>query len=246
MKYYVYQHIRDDKNTVFYIGIGTKSKQDLKYRSYKRAKEVHKDNSIWLRIVKKTSWRFEIISEHENRLDAEKEEIRLITHHGRLSTKEGLLANLTLGGESNKGYVFTDEQRKKISDSQKGKPGRRLGAKLTDEQKARFSVIQKKVASRPDRIEYRRKLALGNSYHLGMKHSDEAKKKMSDAAKKRKTNSRTIPCKLIDKQTGEVWEAESFSKLSKISPLSVSTITKLFGELRPLYKIKERYEYYKI
>ena len=47
-KYYVYQHIREDKNEIFYIGIGTKSKQDLKCGTYSRAYSKHIDNNIWL------------------------------------------------------------------------------------------------------------------------------------------------------------------------------------------------------
>lgn len=45
-KFYVYQHIREDKNEIFYIGIGTKSKQDLKCNTYSRAYSKHIDNNI--------------------------------------------------------------------------------------------------------------------------------------------------------------------------------------------------------
>lgn len=34
-KYYVYQHIREDKNEIFYIGIGTRSKQDLRCNTWR-------------------------------------------------------------------------------------------------------------------------------------------------------------------------------------------------------------------
>ena len=60
-KYYVYQHIREDKNEIFYIGIGTKSKQDLNCNTYSRAYSKHVDNNIWLKIFDNTKWKFEIL-----------------------------------------------------------------------------------------------------------------------------------------------------------------------------------------
>ena len=60
-KYYVYQHIREDKNEIFYIGIGTRSEQDLRCNTYSRAYSKHIDNNIWLKVVAKTKWKFEIL-----------------------------------------------------------------------------------------------------------------------------------------------------------------------------------------
>lgn len=228
-QYYVYQHIREDKNEIFYIGIGTKSKQDLKYNTYRRASCIHKDNNIWLKIVTKTNWKFEILFESNDRKEVEQMEIDLISKYGRKCCEQtGILANLTLGGESNKGYKFTDEQRKKISDAQKGKPGKRLGAKLTEQQRGNFSKIQKEVANRPEMIEYRRKIALGNTYHLGKPHSEISKLKMSESAKKRGLNCKHIPCKLIMLQTGEIFESNSLEELARISPISINTIRRIY------------------
>lgn len=42
-KYYVYQHIREDKNEIFYIGIGTKSKQDPRCKLYNKYKLTTND-----------------------------------------------------------------------------------------------------------------------------------------------------------------------------------------------------------
>lgn len=245
-KYYVYQHLRLDKNEIFYIGIGTKSKQDLKCNTYSRAYSKHIDNNIWLKIVRKTNWKFEILFESNDRKEVEQMEIELITKYGRKCDNKGCLANLTLGGESNKGYIFTEEQKRKISDSQKGKPGRRLGKKLTDEQKTKLSIIQKEIANRPDRIEYRRRLATGNSYRLGKLHSEKSKKQMSESAKKRGCNSKTIKCKLEDKINNLVWEANTISYLSKITPISLSTINRLSQNIRVSDKINNQYKFIKI
>ena len=104
MKYYVYQHIREDKNEVFYIGIGTKSNQDLKCNTYSRAYSKHLDNNIWLKIVAKTKWRYEILFEFDTREEVQNKEIELIAKYGRKYDSSGNLVNLTLGGESNLGY----------------------------------------------------------------------------------------------------------------------------------------------
>lgn len=193
-KFYVYQHIREDKNEVFYIGIGTKSKQDLRCNTYSRAYSKHIDNSIWLKIVAKTNWKFEILFESDNRREVEQMEINLITKYGRKCDKSGCLANLTLGGESNLGYKHTEEAIKKISEKAKRKRGY-SNINYTPELKEKLSNIQKEIANRPDKIEYRRELAKGNSY-------------------------RSISASLEDLETGNKWSANSIKELSKICPIS--------------------------
>lgn len=241
-KYYLYKHIRLDKNEIFYIGIGTKSEQDLRYGYYGRASAKHVDNNIWLKIVAKSEWKWEILLESDDRsLICEKEK-ELISLYGRKCDKSGILANLTLGGEENLGYKHTEEAKKKISESQKGKPGRRLGSKLTAEQCEKFSEIQKEVANRPEMIELRREKMIGNNYMLGKTHSEESKKKMSESAKKRGVNAKTIKCKLIDKINNLEWESESLVSLSKIAPISLSTINRMSQGIKISKKLSDQYE----
>ena len=193
-KFYVYQHIREDKNEIFYIGIGTKSKQDLRCNTYSRAYSKHIDNNIWLKIIAKTNWKFEILFESDNRKEVEQMEINLIAKYGRKCDKSGYLANLTLGGESNLGYKHTEEAIKKISEKAKRKRGY-SNINYTPELKEKLSNIQKEIANRPDKIEYRRELAKGNSY-------------------------RSISASLEDLETGNIWSANSIKELSKICPIS--------------------------
>lgn len=193
-KFYVYQHIREDKNEIFYIGIGTKSKQDLRCNTYSRAYSKHIDNSIWLKIVAKTNWKFEILFESDNRKEVEQMEINLIAKYGRKCNKTGYLSNLTLGGESNLGYKHTKEAIKKISEKAKRKRGY-SNINYTPELKEKLSKIHKEIANRPDKIEYRRELAKGNSY-------------------------RSISASLEDLETGNTWSANSIKELSKICPIS--------------------------
>ncbi len=96
--YYLYQHIRLDKNQVFYIGVGTIQTIRNKYRYYSRSKEKYGRNSIWKRIVSKTDYKIEILIESDNYdyvLEKEKEYIKL---YGRIDLKTGTLANMTGGG----------------------------------------------------------------------------------------------------------------------------------------------------
>ena len=241
-KYYIYRHVRIDKNEPFYIGIGTKSEQDLKYGYYGRASAKHIDNNIWLKIIAKTEWRWEILLESDDRKFISEKEKEFILLYGRKCDNSGTLANLTLGGEENHGYKHSDEAKRKISESQKGKPGRRLGAKLTPEQCEKFSEIQKEVANRPEMLEFRKEKMMGNTYMLGKTHSEESKKKMSESAKKRGINAKTIKCKLIDKLNDLSWEANSIIALSKISPISLSTLNRMSNNIKISEKISNQYE----
>lgn len=241
-KYYIYRHIRIDKNEPFYIGIGTKSEQDLKYGYYGRASAKHIDNNIWLKIIAKTEWRWEILLESDDRKFISEKEKEFILLYGRKCDNSGTLANLTLGGEENHGYKHSDEAKRKISESQKGKPGRRLGAKLTPEQCEKFSEIQKEVANRPEMLEFRKEKMMGNTYMLGKIHLDESKKKMSESAKKRGINAKTIKCKLIDKLNDLSWEANSIIALSKISPISLSTLNRVSNNIKISEKISNQYK----
>ena len=214
-KYYVYQHIREDKDEIFYIGIGTKSKQDLKYNSYSRAHAKHVDNNIWLKVVNKTKWKFEILFESNNRKEVEQIEIDLIAKYGRKCDKTGCLVNLTLGGESNLGYKHTEEAKQKISEKSKRKRGYSTVI-YTLELRKKLSDIQKEIANRPDKIEYRKNLAKNNSY-------------------------RSIQASLEDLETGSIWNAKSIKELSTICPLSYPTLIRMKKQ-DPRCKLYKKYK----
>ena len=101
-KYFVYQHIRNDKNTIFYIGIGKIRLDNLAttdkmqhYRAYSRQGR----NPIWKAIVNKTSYIVEIIKTDISKQEAIDLEIFLIEKYGKIKNK-GLLSNITNGGET--------------------------------------------------------------------------------------------------------------------------------------------------
>lgn len=101
-KYFVYQHIRDDKKTVFYIGIGKIRVDKLatteKMKHY-RAYTKQGRNPIWKAIVKKTSYTVEIVETDLSKEEAVKLEILLIKKYGKIKNK-GLLTNISDSGET--------------------------------------------------------------------------------------------------------------------------------------------------
>ncbi len=106
-KYYLYRHIRLDKNEPFYVGIGTKQKCS----EYGRAFSKIKRNIFWKRIVEKTDYEVEILLESDDYEFIKQKEIEFIALHGRRDLGKGGLTNLTDGGDGSMGRVFTEEQK---------------------------------------------------------------------------------------------------------------------------------------
>lgn len=121
--YYLYRHIRLDKNQVFYIGIGTipndKILKQLGYTHksfYRRAYDRKKSrNSYWLNIINNTQYRVEIMFETDDINLIKQKEIEFI------SLYKNSLCNMTIGGDGIKSYKHTDETKRRISRSLKGK-----------------------------------------------------------------------------------------------------------------------------
>lgn len=101
-KYFVYQHIRDDKKSVFYIGIGkirTDSLATTDKMKHYRAYSKQGRNPIWKRIINKTPYTVEIIKTNISKEEAIELEISLIEKYGKIKSK-GLLSNISDGGET--------------------------------------------------------------------------------------------------------------------------------------------------
>jgi len=126
-KYYLYRHIRLDKNEPFYIGIGTKPKTYI-YPSVEFSRAFNKSsrNNIWNKITSKTEYKIEIIFECSDYDLIKQKEIEFILLYGRIQNNTGVLANLTDGGEGTKGCPSSPETRAKIglNNFYKGKFGK--------------------------------------------------------------------------------------------------------------------------
>ena len=112
-KYYLYRHIRLDKNEPFYIGIGTK-KQNRNFTKhsteYDRAYKTRDRNRVWKGIVSRTAYEIEIIFETDDLELIKNKEVEFVALYGRKVLGEGSLANLSKGGDYIVGYKLSEEQ----------------------------------------------------------------------------------------------------------------------------------------
>ena len=125
--WYVYKHIRKDKNEPFYIGIGCKS-------NYFRAHEGgNKRNVIWNKISNKTEWEVEIISEGLDKKSASLKEQELIKIYGRLDNNTGILSNMTDGGDGIWNCKRSEKTRKILSQQKMGSKNPMYGKKQSQD-----------------------------------------------------------------------------------------------------------------
>ena len=162
MIYYTYAYLREDK-TPYYIG---KGKSNRAYRRSKKDIKPPKDKS-----------RILILKNNLNEEQAFKHEIYMISVFGRKDLGTGILHNKTDGGDGTSGYIFSEESKKKISESKLGKP-------LSKKHKEKLSeALKGKLRSE----EHRRKLGESGkgriAWNKGKTHSEETKRKMSELKK---------------------------------------------------------------
>ena len=126
----------------------------------------------------KDSFKFYIVQKCD-RNELSELEIKYISEY---NTKSPCGYNMTDGGEGTIGYVFTDEDKRKISEAGKGRIGVRMFGEdnpmfgLTHSDKTK-ELIRQKALGRKASEETRRKLSKASK---GRKHSDESKQKMSE------------------------------------------------------------------
>lgn len=207
--YYLYRHIRLDKNEPFYIGIGTIQVIDSKYYYYSRAKDKSNRNIIWNRIVAKTKYKIDIIIESDDYGFIKQKEIEFVKLYGRIDLETGSLANLTDGGEGclnispesliqrNQkliGQKRTEEFKKKLSEDRKGKKNPCFGRIFSEEEKANVSKRMK-----------------GHKYNLGKIAIEEHKKKISDS---RLGSKHWSSKKVINTETNEIFDTVTLAAKS--------------------------------
>jgi group I intron endonuclease len=113
-----------------------------------------------------------------------RETMKIIVEHSHVS-ENGY--NMTWGGEGVSGYKFTDNQKKKMSESHKGQIPWMSGRKHTEETRRK---IKEAVNRNRKEISDETRLKLSKS-SKGRKHSDETKRKISEYRKGKKLSEET-------------------------------------------------------
>lgn len=214
--WYVYRHIRLDKNEPFYIGIGCR-------KDFKRAYDKGKRRSLlWNKIVNKTNYDVEIIFEDVSKSFACEKEIELILLYGRKDLKNGSLVNLTIGGEAPP-VMFGD---KNIMKQQKYKDiisYKMTGRIMSKETKLKISLSLKNKNIKPP----------------SQKGIKRTKKSILLQIEKTKGEKSVKAKKVIDTKSGKIWGCAKDCALD--NELKYST---LINKLNGFRKNNTTYEYF--
>ena len=193
--YSVYMHVSPSKKV--YIGI-TKKKPEYRWNNGRS----YSNNKHFQMAIKKYGWdNFQhiVLFSNMSEKDAKAKEIELIAKYNATNPNYGY--NITLGGESGFGYHHTDEAKRRIGASAKGRPSFMKGKKHTQktkdliskaligrspvnkgkhhtiETKTKISLSQKGVP-KPKSADFSQKIS---KVKKGLKHSETTKAKMRES-----------------------------------------------------------------
>jgi len=118
-KHYLYRHIRNDKNEVFYVGIGTKYEDNYRKYSneYLRAFSHKNRNKYWKNIINQTDYEVEILLESDDYEFIKQKEIEFIVLYGRRNLGKGTLVNFTDGGQGVTGRILSEQEKENLRES---------------------------------------------------------------------------------------------------------------------------------
>lgn len=206
--YCVYQHIRLDKNQVFYVGIGSK------YRPY----DLIGRNKYWNNIVQlNPNYEIQVLFENLTWKECCKKEIWYIKLYGRRNLNTGSLCNLTDGGEGMLGYKHSEDALRRIGEHSKNRPRiKGYKQKITDEErKVRSDRMKNRVFTDELRANIS-KSRIGNTFASGHVLSQESKDKIGIAFMK--------PILQYDLQNNFIQEFKSIKEACKVLEINESGI----------------------
>ena len=161
--YHVYFYLRSRDSdigkagTPYYVG---KGKGRRAYNNHGRSVPVPKDKN---NIV--------IVLDNLTEEQAFRNEMDFISWYGRVDSGNGILRNLTDGGEGSSGWIPSEETKRKISESNKGRiPSEETRRKLSEAGKGKILSEEHKRKNREAR--------------KGKIHSEESKKKTRETMEK--------------------------------------------------------------
>ena len=180
----VYEHVRNDTNEVFYVGIGVNE-----YRAY----DIHNRNKHWKNIVNKVGYTINIIHNNIDYTDACEIEKSLISKYGRRDLGLGNLVNMTYGGEGVLGMIHSEESRQKMSEAREGDKHHMFGKTHSEETRQKMSKAKKgdknPLFGKTHSEETRQMMSKANKGDknpwFGKTHSEETRQMMSESQKGR-------------------------------------------------------------
>ena len=203
--YVVYMHVSPSNKR--YIGITSQNPK----RRWRKNGEGYKSHQYFWNAIQKYGWdNFEhnILYSNLTKEDAEQKEIELIAYYKSNDINFGY--NMSIGGESgSKGYKYTEEQKKRMSDVHKGEKNGMYGKHHTKEtiEKERERHLRENLSS--DTI-YKMSVA-----KRGKKRSEESIKKQIE----------TISNKVICLETSLVYNSiKEAGELNGIDPSCISKV----------------------
>lgn len=145
----------------------------------------YKNNQHFMNAIEKYGWdNIEHIVLFDSLTECEAKELEqyYIQWYNTANRKYGY--NISLGGESANGFHHSEESKRKISDSLKGENSYWYGKQFSDEHKQNLSKNHANVKGANNPFYGKGYLIAGTNHPMyGKHHSDETKKKISDAKK---------------------------------------------------------------
>lgn len=194
-------------NNKRYIGITSQSVD----RRWRKNGSGYKDHSHFWNAIQKYGWdnfKHEILFSRLTKEEAEKKEIELIAYYNSNNGSFGY--NLSIGGESgSKGYKYTDEQKRHMSEVHKGERNGMYGKRHTNETKQKDRTAHLRENLSEDTI-YKMSVA-----KRGKKRSVESIKKQVE----------TISNKVICVETSVIYNSiKEAGILNNLDPSSISKV----------------------
>ncbi len=165
--WYLYEHIRADDLSVFYVGKGRR----------RRIGERFNRSAYWKHIVNKHGYKYRVVGKYHDENVALKAEIALISFYKRIGVN---LCNLTSGGDGVSGYRHTELTKSKMTGMfKKGDTPWNKGK----EKPYSDSSIEKMRAAKIGKKQTQQHINNATSARTGLKRSNEVRQAMSVRAK---------------------------------------------------------------